>query len=85
MSAVCEVNTVPRSRPGRFTGLWCGEPATVRVEFGCVHEHVKAEDVCAQHAERVVRSDSELTCAECWQAGHQCPITGRIAVPGGAR
>ena len=72
-------------QPGRFNGRTCGKPTAVRIEYGCVHEHVKAADVCEEHAERVTRADADLACPACWGAGHKCPVTGRIAAPGGAR
>ena len=86
MSGICEVNVASdRDRPGQFTGIWCGDPATVRIEYGCVHEHVTAEDVCAAHAELMTSGSIDVTCTRCWEAGHQCAVIGRIAPPGGAR
>ncbi len=77
MTDLCEVNLVPIGHPGQFAGH-CGEPATVMVEAGCVHEHITTELVCQQHAERLISQDSRSACATCWAAGHQCAIIGRV-------
>jgi hypothetical protein len=58
-------------------GSVCGEPATVLVEHGCVHEHIGTETVCAGHAGKI--GDREMACTECWRAGHYCPVVIRAA------
>ena len=77
MTAVCEVNVAPALSPGVFTGLTCGGDATVIVEYGCVHEHVRTEEVCAEHAE-VLTSGDKIACTDCWAAGHFCQVIGRV-------
>jgi hypothetical protein len=79
MSAACEVNLVPIGYPGQFAGH-CGEPATVTVEAGCVHEHITTELVCQRHADKLTSQDAAAACARCWEAGHQCAIIGRVKV-----
>ena len=74
----CRVNAVPEGSPGKFTGMICGEAATVTVESGCVHEHVIREDVCAHHASRLV--EGVTACTACWKAGHECRLLGHVVV-----
>jgi len=69
-------STAPRIRPGQF-GRSCGKPAEIHVEFGCVHEHVKSIEMCSHHAD-LLDSRGALACGDCWEAGHDCPVIGRI-------
>lgn len=77
----CLANIVPENHPGRFIGLSCGKPATVTVEYGCVHEHVRTEDFCPRHAGKITSRDATQACTECWVTGHACQVIGRIVQP----
>jgi hypothetical protein len=74
----CLANIVNKRSPGQFTGIYCGEPATVTVEYGCVHEHIRTELFCPGHAEKIISGDATQACTTCWKAGHPCPLLGRI-------
>jgi hypothetical protein len=52
---------------------FCGEPATVPVTVGCVHEHVRDSFACPEHAGDL---DSHY-CRSCWNDGdgHKCRLS----------
>lgn len=56
----------------------CGQPATVRVRAGCVHEHIVAVTVCDIHAEQIVSGDV-ISCPQCFEGtnSHRCDVIGR--------
>ena len=54
---------------------YCGQPATVPVTVGCVHEHIRDAFACPEHAETL----DQHFCAKCFDAdGHRCPLWVRI-------
>lgn len=55
----------------------CTEPATVTLEAGCIHEHIKRKRYCAGHGQ-VDPDGGVWLCRECAEAGHDCPITPRV-------
>lgn len=70
--------------PGRFGGGKCGRPAVAVVEYGCLHEHLDAEPVCAWHRDLLLAGDT--LCARCWAGplvsgheSHPCRLLGRVA------
>ena len=55
----------------------CMGVATIRLQVGCVHEHVDVEEVCEDCANAVARGAA--TCRRCEHGphGHICTVTGR--------
>jgi hypothetical protein len=65
--SACEVRLERPDNP-------CGQPATARFTYGCVHEHVTTALTCAGHADSLRGRD--ITCQDCRQHdGHNCPLT----------
>lgn len=54
----------------------CQMPAERLLFAGCVHEHIAPHFACSGHSGAVERG-----CADCWRAGHECPLA-EIANPG---
>jgi hypothetical protein len=56
----------------------CPDEATVWVQGGCRHEHLKVRKLCKWHAEDLLSPDSKAVCAECDDAGHDCKVLARL-------
>jgi hypothetical protein len=80
MRALCSIRRAKGAEVGSApAGFACGDPATVRIEYGCVHEHIGSTDACDRHAKRVL---STVTwCSGCWLGAdpHKCLLVGRVA------
>lgn len=72
---------------GRFAGVeagaGCREPAVALVEYGCLHEHLGREEVCAAHRDLLL--GGLAGCARCWEGPpasrhepHRCLLLGRV-------
>ena len=55
----------------------CGEPATVTLRAGCVHEHVRTKRYCARHGQ-VTPPDGVWLCLPCAEPGHDCPLRPEV-------
>ncbi len=55
----------------------CGEPATVTLRAGCVHEHVRERRYCARHGQ-VTPPDGVWLCLPCAELGHDCPLRPEV-------
>jgi len=53
----------------------CKEEATVELDVGCIHEHVRRIHCCPRHA--AAARAGELSCVKCWLLGHKCQLTGK--------
>lgn len=70
---VCQSSWV--SAPDDF----CGEPATVPVAVGCVHEHIRESFACPEHADDL----DTHHCGPCFRAdGHRCRLIMLTAASG---
>jgi hypothetical protein len=60
-------------------GGWaaCGQPGTAVWEYACVHEHVRRQPTCDDHAPE----PGAVGCKACWDAGHECPMAFRQVSP----
>jgi hypothetical protein len=74
--------------PGRFAESGCGEPAVALVEYGCLHEHIGRDEVCAGH--RDVLLAGSAGCARCWEGPpvsrhepHRCVLLARVVASQG--
>ena len=51
----------------------CGEPATVTLRGGCIHEHIKTKQYCTEHGQ-LTPGDAVWFCRDCAEDGHDCPV-----------
>lgn len=54
--------------------LICGQPPVAVHDYACVHEHVLRRGTCAEHAP----VPDAVGCAQCFQLGHDCPVTFQL-------
>lgn len=55
----------------------CLNVATIRLQIGCVHEHVDVQQVCEDCANGVARGVATCRPCEYGPDSHICPLTGR--------
>ena len=74
--AICTICTISHIAAGTGDYLGqCGAPATVTLTYGCVHEHIATNPICAQHAAQAAQPGI-LACTRCWDNGngHICTL-----------
>lgn len=61
---------------------YCGEPATVRIDDGCIHEHITVTYACwsCLSDARKICGDDEWLCTPCSDGPdpHKCPVLMQV-------
>lgn len=66
----------PPCRSETFRYTTCELPPAVRIEWGCIHEHIGTGLVCPAHWE-AIQNAPQWYCDACSKHGHDCPVIVR--------